>query len=464
MRFIGLAAFSALPLQWFVLISSGTNELRLHQIALYGFTFCVAMYWGVGKVAQRLHVFIAANLYMLITLATMNLYNGDSLSQAILQFTYLALFAATAAYFYRARSASDFRLVDGLRWTALSASLVLIVALGISMISNGVNPVSVMEQAIAAGDPNILQKELFKGSFSGFGYDAEAARANMRHEVFGGLLATMYISSWATARRPLTESAQRIVYRSAMVVAILMLLVSLSRSVLTAAALWPVISFYRALVTRRVSPRQQLAAIFGVLGTAVLFITGFLDIIWIRFTEDTSSYDTRTTLLSDAVSNIAANFWTGGVDVQRSSSHNFVLDAWLRGGIFVGVPAILVFVLICLLWLRLLLQVRTLPAELMPLVVAVALPAVRLVTQGGGLMQPVEWVTLAFVMGVLAATTAETMVPTTGTQQPQPVPNRALAPTGVSTQPLRSAVVRPRLRPFPSAPSSSSSRGFGSAS
>lgn len=404
MRFIGLAALSAVPLQWFVLLSSSTGGLRLHQVALFAFTFLVAAHWGVAHVARRLHVFLLANLYMFIILITMNIYHGDSPLDPILQLIYIGVFLAVATYFFQARNAADFRLVDALRWTTVSTTTVLICALGLSMVSNGVNPIGVVQEAIAAGDPTFLQQEFFRSSFIGFGLSADVANANMRHGVFGGLLFTMYVSSWATTRRPLAEPMQRIVYRSAMVVASMLLLLSLSRAILIAALLWPAISFCRALVTGRVSPRQQLAVLPGVLAVVGLAMTGFLEVVWIRFTDDTRGYATRTNLLGQAFDNIRANFWTGGVDLtRRNSSHNLVLDAWLHGGILAGISALVVLLLIFLLWLALILRLRTMSMELVPLVAAMALPCVRLVTQGGGLMQPAEWVTLGFVMGVLVA-------------------------------------------------------------
>jgi O-antigen ligase len=213
----------------------------------------------------------------------------------------------------------------------------------------------------------------------------------------------MYVSSWASIRRPFTVPRHRTLYRASMVAAALLLLISLSRSILVAAAIWPLLSLIRALLTGRVSPRQQIAVVVGAAGAGVLALTGFLSLLWIRFTEETDSYDTREDLIGLALERIQENFWTGGIDVTRTSSHNFALDMWQRGGIFTGLPAVFIFLFISLLWLQLLLRVRTISDELFPLVAAMALPCVRLVTQGGGSLQIVEWVTLAFVLGILAA-------------------------------------------------------------
>ena len=425
MRRTVVLCLAALPLQWFLLAESPAGDIRLHQFAAVVLTAVIVLRFGLPRLERGVRgaqLFIVANLYMLILWVALNVFNGLAMAQPIKQGTFLATFIALTALFYFAVREADNALIDTLRWTATVCVGVLIAAFGYSMLSNGVNPIDVLQRSIEAGDPNILQKELFRSSFIGFGYDAEEARGNLRHEVFGGLLFTMYVSSWANARRPLTIHRQRNIYRAAMVAGSLLLLISLSRSVLVAAAIWPLVSFLRALLTGRVSPRQQLAMVGGVIGVAVVAVTGFLEVLWTRFTEETKSYSVREDLIGLALQRISENFWTGGVATERTSSHNFVLDMWQRGGIFVGLPAVFIFLFISFLWLRLLLRTRTIPADQLTLVAAMALPCVRLVTQGGGSLQIVEWVTLAFVIGVLVAsretteTTAEPERPTEADQ------------------------------------------------
>ncbi len=406
MKYVVIGGLSALPLQWFLLAQSPAGDIRLHQVAAIVLTAVIVFRYGLPRLERGVRgaqLFILANAYMLVLWVALNVFNGLAMSQPIKQTMFLASFLAITALFYFTVKENDTELVDALRWTAATCVVVLIAAFGYSMLSNGVNPIDVISRSIEAGDPNILQKELFKSSFVGFGFDAEEARGNLRHEVFGGLLATMYIASWANARRPLTIPRQRNLYRIGMVLASVFLLISLSRSILVAAAIWPLLSFLRAMVTGRVTPRQQLAVVSGVIGAAILAVSGFLEVLWTRFTEETNSYSNREDLIGLALQRIQDNFWVGGIDTDRSSSHNFVLDMWQRGGIFVGIPAVFIFLFISFLWLRLLLRARTIDAELFPLVAAMALPCVRMVTQGGGSLQIVEWVTLAFVMGILAA-------------------------------------------------------------
>jgi len=406
MRSIVVGGLAALPLQWFLLAESPAGDLRLHQLAAVILTAFIVFRFGLPRLERGVRgaqLFILANVYMLILWVALNVFNGLAMTQPIKQTSFLLTFIAVTALFYFAVREADNALIDALRWTATVCVGVLIAAFGYSMLSNGVNPIDVLQRSIEAGDPNILQRELFRSSFVGFGFDAEEARGNLRHEVFGGLLFTMYVSSWAATRRPLTIARQRNIHRAAMVAGSLLLLISLSRSILVAAAIWPLASFLRAMLTGRVSARQQLAVAGGLIGVAILAITGFLEVLWTKFTEDTKSYSLREDLISLALQRISENFWTGGVDTERTSAHNFVLDMWQRGGIFVGLPAVFIFLFISFLWLRLLLRARTIPADQFVLVAAMALPCVRLVTQGGGSLQIVEWVTLAFVIGILAA-------------------------------------------------------------
>lgn len=405
MRTAVVGGIALLPLQWFVISNVG-GTLRLHQLAAVLLTIVIFMRYGLPKLGRGIEGaqgFIILNIYMIVLWIVMNLFNGLSLSQPIKQMTFLVTFCAVMAMFFYARLDRDHDLVDALRWVVTATVVVMIAAFGFSMISNGVNPVDVLSRTVSSGDPNILQKELFRTSFAGFGYDAEEARGNLRHEVFGGLLFTMYVSAWAVARRPFQVARHQTIYRIAMGVGILMLLASLSRSILVAAAIWPILSLLRALLLGRVSPRQQVAVLGGLAATGVLAVSGFLAVVWTRFTADTGSYTTRNELLSLAIERIKDNFWTGGIDTERTSSHNFLLDMWQRGGIFVGIPALIIFLYISIVWFRLLTQLRTAPDDVFVLVAAMALPSVRLVTQGGGSLQIVEWVSLAFVFGIIAA-------------------------------------------------------------
>jgi NADH:ubiquinone oxidoreductase subunit K len=187
-----------------------------------------------------------------------------------------------------------------------------------------------------------------------------------------------------------------------LILSALLLLVSLSRSIMIAAAAWPLIAFARSARRYALSVQQIVLAYVTIAVAAVGLASGFALVLWNRFTTDTSSYQARETLYNEAFTNIGSHFLTGGVDTVGASSHNFVLDAWLRGGILVMLSAAAIWGMIVLAWIALGRRLHKQPDWMVPVVAALALPIVRLGTAGGGLINPAEWVTLSFVAGVIA--------------------------------------------------------------
>jgi len=406
LRFVALASLAGIPLQWFALGSSPIGELRLHQLAMFAFTGCIIVYYGLAKVSEgtrRQQFFILANLYMLVISAAMVVYNKGIPIQQSQTLLYIISFAAVSAFFFMAANDPSYNMVDALRWSALVTSGVLILAFAASLLKNGINPLSVVQQTIATGDPSILTQQLFGQAFVGFGFDLDTTQVQIRHEVFGGLLLSMYVASWAKARRPFTEPRQLAWYRIAMVVGTLMVLVSLSRALTLAAVLWPAILFLRALLSGRISGGQLTAVLVTVVGSVGLAVTGFLEVIWDRFAEDTRGYEARSENITLALERIFDNFWTGGVVTEGTSSHNFILDNFQRGGVLVGIPTLVVFFYIFGVWMSLLVKIRTMPVELVPVSAALALPIFRMMTQGGGQISVNGWMTMAFVTGVVFA-------------------------------------------------------------
>jgi hypothetical protein len=267
------------------------------------------------------------------------------------------------------------------------------------MLGNGVNPVGVLQRTIAAADPELLQKELFRSSFVGYGYDSETVRGNIRHEVFGAVLLAMYVAAWAEGLAPGSPGWGRFIRRAGMVACAGLLLMSMSRAVLIAAAAWPLISVMRSVRTFSVT-RRQMAVVYGALaGIGLLVVSGVGRVIWIRFTQDTTSYESRGGLYEQAFQGIRQNFWTGGFETAGESSHNFVVDAWLRGGVLVAIAAAGVLLLLFVNWATLLVRLPLEPLWMVPIAAAFALPIDRMLTAGGGLIPPVSWMALALVAG-----------------------------------------------------------------
>jgi hypothetical protein len=404
-RWAMLAVFAALPLQWFVVGSTPLGQARVHQMAILAFTAIVLVRYRARVHRPVLAIslpFVAANVCLLVIWMATSLYNGDRPFGPVQQGLYLAAYVAFATVIFRAALGLEPGLLAALRWAAVVATAALIGGLTYSMLANGVNPIQVFSETVATANPELLQRELFRTAFTGFGYDEEAVRGNIRHEVFGAILAAMYVSAWAARLRPLTSTGQRFVFNASLVVGSLLLLVSMSRAVLLAALAWPLLSFLRSAVTGRLSGRQVAVAFVAVAGTLIAVVSGFASVLWVRFTQDTSSYEARDDLLQQAYSNIADNVVTGGVETAGASSHNFILDTWLRSGVFGALAATVIVVVLIGLWASLIVRIGLEPEWMVPVAAALALPIVRLVTAGGGLIPPIQWVLLGFVAGAMA--------------------------------------------------------------
>ena len=401
MRWLGLVVFATLPLQWFVVGGTPLGQLRLHQAVLLLVAAIIVAARPLRTTQAVIAValpFIALNILMVVSWMAVSLFNGQIPRTAVQVLLYLGVFIALGTYIGRAATGEEPGALTLLRWSATAAVVMLIAAFVVSMIGNGVNPISVVQRTVAAADPEVLQKELFRSSFVGYGYDASTVRGNIRHEVFGAVLAAMYVSVWAEGLAP-GSGTSRNIRRAALVVGSLLLLLSMSRAILLAAAIWPVLSVWRSARLGEVTRRQVALVVGAGLGLVALVGAGIGQVVWVRFTADTSSYEARGGLYDQAFLNIRENFWTGGVDTGGESSHNFIVDAWLRGGVLVAVLAAAIVLVLVISWARSIGQMPFQPLWMLPVAAAFALPIDRMLTAGGGLIPPVGWVTLAFIAG-----------------------------------------------------------------
>lgn len=404
MRWLGLLALAALPLQWFVVAGTPLGVMRLHQAVFLGVAVVLVLARPMRNLVPVLRltkVFLALNALMLVVWAAVTLYHGALPTIPIQEGIYLGVFVIMATYFFRAASGQEAGALKALRWSATGAAGLFVAALLLSMVSNGVNPMNVIQQTLATSNPEVLQKELFRSSFVGYGYDAASIRGNIRHEIFGAILLAMYVSVWAEGLLPKVRDLGWRVRQAGLVLASLLLLVSMSRAVLIAAAAWPLLYVYRSLRTMTLSNRQ-VATIYVVGGAFILLlVSGVGEVIWVRFTQDTASYSSRGGLYDAAFANLRSTWLFGGEDTTGQSSHNFAIDAWLRGGIVVFLLALCILALLIVVWLSLLVNLPRAPMWMVPVAAAFALPIDRMLTSGGGLIPPVSWLTLAFAAGAL---------------------------------------------------------------
>jgi hypothetical protein len=404
LKWLFLALIAALPLQWFAVVPTPTGVGRLHLLALGVVASAVAARFRPASHRTAMGLawpFVLASLALYLYWALLSAYHAASTIGAVEQIVYLGACVLIATLVYHLATSPGDELAL-LRWAAAAAGLSFVCFLSLSMLSNGVNPALVLTRSIAAADPEIIQKELFRSSFAGYGFDAESVSGNLRHEMFAAVLLAMYVSSWASRLQPVRSGARLLAYRCSMGLCVALLALSMSRAVLIAAAAWPAVAAWRSFRRGGMSPRQVVAlCAVAVIGILVWF-SGFAAVVWDRFTDDTSSYEARQALYGSAFQGIREHFLTGGIDPAGESSHNFVLDAWLRAGVLAALLAAVALLTLAAAWAYWLSRLHRDPEWMVPVVAAFALPLDRMLTAGGGLITPVGWVTLGFVVGASA--------------------------------------------------------------
>jgi hypothetical protein len=342
------------------------------------------------------------NLYMIGAVAASQLYLDRPLVPVVRHLLYLVSALAIASYFYRALRVADTAVVGAARLSSVVLCVSLLIGLGLALAVNGINPVAVLGRTIAAGDPEIFQRELFKSAFTGFGRAEGEVAGNLRHEIFGALVLSMSISTWAMRVGTDPTRWQKRLHRLSMVVGVVLLLLSMSRSVLLAVIVWPLLAASRSLRRGEMSGRQLAIVGVSVLALGGLTASGLGAVIYNRFFIDTASYQGRAGHYSDALEAVADHWVTGGYDTVGVSTHNLVFDTLLRNGIFAALPALVLVCIVAATFLWLVARLDRLPPSMVPVAAALALPLVRMVTIGGGQISPVGWLALGFVLGILA--------------------------------------------------------------
>jgi len=400
-RWVMLALTALLPLQWFVVGA----ELRLHMAAIL---LVAAIVLGthrghlMSRMVRLTEPFVIANFALTVIWVFANRYHGFGVRQPAEQMLLLVAFVAVGVAVLAILRDPDRRGVELLRWSTWLCMVSLVVAMTFSMAANGVNAADVFARTITSADPQILQRELFRSAFGGFGLAEESVMGNIRHEVFGALLMALCLSSACRLLRPFATRLQSATYLLGQGLAVFLLLLSMSRSVILALAMWPLLGLLRQLLVGRVTPRGAGAGILMIGTGGLLAAVGVLQVLWVRFTQDTGSYEARDNLLQQAYASLGRSMATGGVSTKSASSHNFVIDTWLRAGVVASLAALVVVVIVCGLFVALAFTLPQEPPWMLPVTAMLALPVVRFFTAGGGLIPPVQWVALGVAAGFLA--------------------------------------------------------------
>lgn len=402
-----LALFASLPLQWILVPGVPFGMDSLHEVAIACFTAYLLVRLRARTHAPALRTgaaFVVVNVYLFGAIAASQMYLGLSLVPAARHLLYLVSALVIAGYFCRALRLTDMAVIKAARMSSLVLCASMLIGLSLAMAVNGINLVAVLGRTLAAADPEILQRQIFKSAFTGFGYADGDVSGNLRHEIFGALLLSMLVSTWAMRVGASPSRWQVRLHRLSMMLGVVLLLFSMSRSVLFAAAAWPLVATLRTLRRGEMTRGQLAILVGGVVALGGLALSGLGAVIYNRFFQDTSSYQSRAGNYREAVDAISDHWIFGGYEkLGANSVHNLVFDALLRYGIFAALPALLLLCMVAGTMLWLVVRIDRLPPSMVPVTAALGLPLVRMLTIGGGQIPPVSWLALGFVLGVLAA-------------------------------------------------------------
>lgn len=422
-----VVVLALLPLRWFKIASSPFGTLFLHELGLLLFSMLAVATLSPRMVAVALDRTAFVTSMMAAGFAVWgaaSVFHGIALASAVKQCAYLGSFVLMVAALIGFARSTDLAAMRVLRWAGVVTTATLLVALELALTLNSVNAVSVLTTAATSGDPSVIEAQLFRPAFAGFGYSDAEAVSQLRHEVFAGLLVALLVASWAQQRVPFARRSSRLLSQAAVVVASLLIVLSLSRSVQLAALSWPLLAGLRVALVGRVTRRQLVTAGVGFAVLAGVALSGFAGVVIQRITQDSSSLDERGSKLDAAVDTIQQSPWSGGHYDDAISAHNFVLDAWLRGGVMMAALMLAVLLYVVARFFGNIAVIGAAPAWLVPATAAFMLPLVRMFTIGAGLMTPPEWVCLAFALAATAVYVRE--------RSPEPGAARSLTPALVA--------------------------------
>lgn len=343
----------------------------------------------VLRVVRSTAVFSAAIVCWLVFVAAAQVYHQVSIAETVQQAIYAGT-ALSAAGFFAALHCGGPEGWKVIRWSALVALGSFGVFFLHSARSAGIDPIGLVVEAVRSGDPGVLQFSLYRPVFG---------TGSGRHEVFAALLVMMWVSVYAQGRAPLTRTWRRLLYRASVLGCAGAVVISLSRAIILALALAAGVYVLRSLASGGRTGQKIMVGYFAAMGLCVAAYLGLFGLLGERFVADTASYSERAVVLE---SSLESNPLVG-TPAQDISSHNFVLDSWLRAGLLGALAATMAFVAVLVAWGRTVARaMSTSAAGHAAMAALVALPVVRLMTAGGGVLHLTEWLALGFFGGYLA--------------------------------------------------------------
>lgn len=374
-----LAFFALLPLQWHQLAVTPVGIIRWFHVGAV-LLVVLAPPHGWRRVIRFASPMFGALALMSFLLTVTGLVYGTAWANPAQHWLYGIIGLTVACALIAAlEDPRGRRLVA---WCGPVAVTSFLLVFGQSLTAVGGSPTAALSASLG-GNPSVALMNVFRVVFRDV--DPNLAVA-VRHEIFACLLVAA-VASWLA--RP--AGVDRLVVSATSIAVTVLLLASLSRAVLLAAAAIPLLMAARFLLRTRLNLSATVAILAGLMASPWVLPAAWR-ILESRIVDDTGSYDARLgTFNALDAGDVAFRMFLGGGEFGLST-HMMIADAALLGGLMAGAAAtVLVGSFAVLGWRAAAAYLQSRPGESVAAAGCVALVLVRCFTVGGGLLHMVEW-------------------------------------------------------------------------
>lgn len=358
-RIVGLAAlafFATLPLAWVTVASAGGGFIKPFHLAAFGLVVACLARWRPHRLIApiwRRHVAVYGS-YAVVLVAALSggLVMGEPFLPRLLlarQAYYAGVSLVIAGFVVLAVGR---RAQHWLAWAGVVTTAAVIGAFGVALARQGVNPFSIIAEAVIQANPDIITYRLLRSTFRS-GDDLADVASNLRHKVFVGLLVAVFLGLAGQRCIAHARTGTRAVLGIAGVVGAAAVTLSLSRSTILCLVLTLGLYPLRILVRNRARPLQAVALLFLLLLGAALVVSPVGELLYTRFAA-TGSYESRLVAAGPSFFEDfaqAALIGTEAVQVEKSP-HNFILHSWLAGGVVAATAACVLLAAIAQVWTK----------------------------------------------------------------------------------------------------------------
>lgn len=295
----------------------------------------------------------------------------------------------------------------------------------------GVHPISIVRTGVFHNSRNLIEFGLFQPVFNARVPQNLFNSTALRGQVVAGIIVSVLFSAYARSAirggasieessgrksSPVANAIFAISFWASAFLGAILVVISLARAIELDLALAILLPVVKVIYRGRARLTTALALLLGATVLAVALVTPIASLLGSRIFKDTGSYSARTQVLGGAFNSIGRSPLIGQnvrfIDPNYIGPHNFILDATVNAGIFVGLIAAVFVLLVFRDLLRGIGAYFSGAAPLWPIAAAIFVP-VAIFTSGGGTMQIPDCMGLALFYGTMMARTSA-LPPTEG--------------------------------------------------